>query len=120
MQYMTKKSNLTTAGAAGAVFVGLLTVIAVNCGICRAQRQDQRKVRKVPFPRAALNLKEIGFKSVFESYRQTRGKANWELVLSNADGSKPTNLTKTPNADEMYAHASPDGTKICFVVDRGP
>lgn len=124
MRYMTKKPNLTITGAptaaAAAVFVGLLTVIAVNCGICGAQRQSAGKVRKVPFPRAALNLKDIPFKIVFESYRRTRGKANWELVLTNANGSNPINLTKTPNADEMYAHASPDGTKICFVVDSGP
>ena len=116
MQYMRKKPDLTTA----AVVVVLLTVIAVNYAICRTQSQGKSKVRKVPFPRVALNLKDIPFKIVFESYSKTRGKANWELVLSNADGSNPTRLTNTPNADEMYPHASPDGTKVCFVVDRGP
>ena len=117
MQYIRKKPDLTITAAAAVV---LLTVIAVDCGICRTQRQSKPRQRKVPFPRAALNLKDIPFKIVFESYRRTRGKANWELVLTNADGSNPTNLTKTPNADEMYPHASPDGTKICFVVDSGP
>ncbi len=113
MQYMKKIPNLTiTPAAAAVVVVGLVTVIAVNCGICRAQRQSKPAQRKVPFPRAALNLKEIGFKIVFESYRRTRGKANWELLLTISYGSNPINLTKTPNADEMYAKASPYCTKI--------
>ena len=37
----------------------------------------------------------------------------------NADGTRKRNLTQTPYVDEMYPHVSPDGTKICFVLDRG-
>jgi Tol biopolymer transport system component len=72
-----------------------------------------------PMAREALNLQEIPFKIVYETYRPTDGKKNWELCMMNADGSAATNLTNTPNVDEMYPHASPDGTKICFSTDEG-
>jgi len=68
-----------------------------------------------PFP---MNPAAIPFKIVYETLRETDGKENWELYLINADGSDPVNLTKTPDVDEMYPHASPDGTKICFVADE--
>jgi Tol biopolymer transport system component len=55
---------------------------------------------------------------VYETYRQTAGKLNRELIMVNADGSKAVNLTNTPDVDEMYPHVSPDGTKICFIVDE--
>ncbi len=67
----------------------------------------------------AINTSEIPFKIIHESYLQTQGRNNWELFIMNADGSNQVNLTKTPDLDEMYAHVSPDGTRICFVVDRG-
>ncbi len=63
-------------------------------------------------------LEELGsfpYRIVYETYRQS----NWELFLVNADGSNPVNLTKTPDVDELYPHASPDGSKICFVADEG-
>ena len=60
-------------------------------------------------------LKKLPFRIVYESYR---GK-DWELFLMNADGSAGANLTNTPDADDMYPHASPDGEQICFVVDQG-
>jgi len=66
-----------------------------------------------------LNPEEIPFKIVYETYRVTGGKENWELYLINADGSSPVNLTNSPDVDEMYPHVSPDGTKICFVADEG-
>jgi len=71
-----------------------------------------------PLPREALNLKEIPFKIVYETYRKTDGKENWELCMMNADGSEAQNLTNTPGIDEMYPHVSPDGTKICFSTDE--
>ena len=37
----------------------------------------------------------------------------------NADGSNPVNLTNTPEIDELYPKASPDGKKICFCADEG-
>jgi Tol biopolymer transport system component len=72
-----------------------------------------------PYPSTELDLKAIPFKIVYETLRETDGKESWELCLINADGSNPVMLTQTPDADEMYPHASPDGTKVCFVADEG-
>ena len=72
-----------------------------------------------PLPQSELDLKEIPYRIVFESYRETDGTENWEICLINADGSDFINLTNTPGIDEMYPHASPDGSKICYVADEG-
>ncbi len=69
-------------------------------------------------PRAARtepNLGECRYKLVWETYCD----GNWELYMANADGSDPVNLTRTPDVNELYPHVSPDGTKVCFVVDEG-
>ena len=63
----------------------------------------------------AQELKRVPYKIVFESHRE----GNWELCTVNADGSHLANLTRTPKIDELYPHASPDGTKISFCVDEG-
>lgn len=60
-------------------------------------------------------LKRVDARIVYESYEN----GNWDLFVINADGSKPTNLTQTPDLDELYPHVSPDGTKISFLVDEG-
>ena len=60
-------------------------------------------------------LKSSRFRIIYETYRE----GNWELVIVNPDGSNATNITKTPNADEMYPHVSPDGTKVAFLVEKG-
>ncbi len=91
---------------------------SVNEAVCGTRPQDAPKARQIPSPKSELNLKEIPFKIVYETYRKTNGKENWELYLINADGSNPVNLTNTPDVDEMYPHASGDGTKICFVADE--
>ncbi|MBN1803681.1 MAG: PD40 domain-containing protein [Sedimentisphaerales bacterium] len=75
--------------------------------------------RNVDSPRAELNLKDVTYRIVYETYRQNEDKPNWELFMINADGSNPVNLTNTSDMDEMYPHVSPDGTKICFVTDEG-
>ncbi|UCC98125.1 MAG: PD40 domain-containing protein [Phycisphaerales bacterium] len=76
-------------------------------------------MRKVPYPQGKLDLQGVPYKILFETYRVTEGKRNWELYQMDADGSNAVNLTRTPHLDEMYPHASPDGSKICFVVDEG-
>jgi Tol biopolymer transport system component len=63
----------------------------------------------------ASNLKSSGYKVVYESYVNL----NWELFVSNADGSAATNLTRTPQVHEHYPQISPDGSKLCFLVDQG-
>jgi TolB protein len=60
-------------------------------------------------------LKACPHRIAFETCRD----GNWEIYVMNADGSSPVNLTRTPDADEFYPKASPDGTKLCFVVDEG-
>jgi Tol biopolymer transport system component len=99
--------------------VGIFISVILTLTITSGAGQERQKLRKVPSPRAELNLKEVAFKIVYETYRKTNGNENWELYLINADGSNPVNLTNTPDVDEMYPHASGDGTKICFVVDEG-
>jgi len=101
-----------------AVFTLILGLLVVNEAVCGTRPKDVPKLRQIPSPKSELNLKEIGFKVVYETYRKTNGKENWELYLINADGSNPVNLTNTPDVDEMYPHASPDGTKICFIADE--
>jgi Tol biopolymer transport system component len=72
-----------------------------------------------PLPQSELDLDAIPYKIVFETFRETDGKENWEICQIDADGSNLINLTKTPEIDEMYPHASPDGSRICFVADEG-
>ncbi|HPA17810.1 MAG TPA: hypothetical protein PLU30_08675 [Verrucomicrobiae bacterium] len=69
---------------------------------------DEAKVR------AEMRLNEIPFKIVYESYRGT----SWDLCMVGADGSGQVNLTHTPDVDELYPHVSPDGTRICCVIDE--
>jgi Tol biopolymer transport system component len=75
--------------------------------------------RLTPWPAGTLNLKEIPYRIIHETYRETNGKLNWELYTMKPDGSDVVNLTNTPDVDEMYPHVTPDGTKICYVVDEG-
>jgi Tol biopolymer transport system component len=72
-----------------------------------------------PLPQQELNLEEIPYKIVFESFRETDGRENWEICLIGPDGSNLVNLTNTPDIDEMYPHSSPDGSQICFEVVEG-
>ena len=111
------KTKLSGTGI-GIIFSLLLILFAVNEAVCGSPVQAGLKLRETPSPRTELDLKEIPFKIVYETYRQTGGRENWELYLINADGSNPLNLTRTPDVDEMYPHASGDGTKICFVADE--
>ncbi len=98
----------------------LAILLAVTGETAHGQRnRNDERQKLIPSAWEELDLNDIPFKIVYESYRETEGRRNWELILMNADGSNPVNLTNTPDAEEMYPHASPDGTKICFVVDEG-
>ena len=97
----------------------LLKLSFTNIALYGQSTQAGFELRKVPSPSSEINLSDIPYKIIYETFRETDGKENWELYLMNADGSNMTNLTQTPGLDEMYPHASPDGTKICFVVDEG-
>ena len=66
-------------------------------------------------PDLLRELEDVPYRLLYETYRN----GNWELYTVKADGSDPVNLTRTPGVNELYPHASPDGTKVCFVVDEG-
>ncbi len=70
-------------------------------------------------PGTAIDTKTIPYKIVYESLREADGKKNWELILIDADGSNPVNLTKTADVSEIYPHVSPDGTEVCFEGEEG-
>ena len=84
-----------------------------------SQAAKEAKPQTGPYDKSEIDLEAIPFKIIYETYRETDGRENWELFLINADGSNTVNLTQTKDVDEMYPHASPDGTKICFVADEG-
>ena len=96
-----------------------LSVLIIQTSVFGVEFSDEQDLPKTPAPSYTIDLKKIPYKIVYETLRETDGKENWELFIMNADGSNPVNLTQTPDIDEMYAHASPDGTKLCFVVDEG-
>ena len=72
-----------------------------------------------PLPQSELNLDEIPYKIVFQSFRETDGKENWEICMMDANGANLINLTNTPEIDEGYPHASPDGCQVCFEAVEG-
>jgi len=91
----------------------IAAVLGLTVGLEAAQPE------RTPLPKEALDLASIPYRLVYETYRTTEGKENWELLTIKADGTESVNLTNTPDVDEMYPHVSPDGTKISFVVDEG-
>ncbi len=80
-----------------------LTVLLAMAAIVSGQIPFQERLQKLPF------------KIAYESYVD----GNWDIFVMNADGSHPVNLTHTPKVHELYPQVSPDGSKICFVVDKG-
>ncbi len=90
---------------------GVLLILPI-AGLAASEEESLR-------PGSDLDLKGIPFKIVYESLREADGKENWELILINADGSNPVNLTRTAEVSEIYPHASPDGTKVCFEGEEG-
>ncbi len=75
--------------------------------------------QRTPLPKSEINLTSLPYRIVYESLQDSGGDTNWEIMLVNADGSRRVNLTNTPNIDEHYPHASPDGTKVLFVAIEG-
>jgi Tol biopolymer transport system component len=81
--------------------VAVLSLLALNAGANEPTLPDQ--------------LGSSHFKLVCEGYVDQ----NWDLFVINADGSQRENLTHTPDINELYPQASPDGSKISFMVDTG-
>jgi len=87
---------------------GLAAILAAGCVVCAVPSS-------VSAGELTTELKGYAHRMVYETYRE----GNWELVMVNADGSNPINLTRTRDVDELYPHVSSDGTQVCFVVDKG-
>ncbi|MCP5520102.1 MAG: PD40 domain-containing protein [Verrucomicrobiales bacterium] len=68
---------------------------------------------------AQVSLREQLAASRFKIAWECYVDGNWEIYVMNADGSQPTNLTRTPLQHEHYPQVSPDGTRLCFSVDDG-
>jgi TolB protein len=98
------------------VAVTALTVALALGGQVPAGEAKKEPHAPPPPPSEAFSktLKDIPYRIVYETFRD----GNWELFSVRADGSDPVNLTKTPKANELYPHVSPDGTKVCFVCDE--
>jgi len=86
---------------------GMAMILVWNCPAAPETAPATRALRE--------ELGACGHQIVYESCRD----GNWELVLVNADGSDPVNLTRTPEVDELYPHASPDGAQIVFLLEAG-
>lgn len=74
---------------------------------------DPQRLAKIEKLRA--ELKALPYRIVHEC----RPEKKWELHLMNADGSNVVNLSKDSAVDDLYAHASPDGKRVCFESDEG-
>src|SRR2546421_10202312 len=90
--------------------VASTAVIIAIIGVCGA-------VGAAPTGKSSMHrtLKALPVKIAWECYVN----GNWEIFVMNADGSKPMNLTNTPDQNEHYPQVSPDGRKIAFTVDSG-
>ena len=104
----------TAARSWAAALVMILAAVMTSPLSGEGEDFAKLKVAQADKLRAEMKLHEVPFKIVYETYREN----NWELFLIDADGSNPVNLTRTSDLDEMYPHVSPDGTRICFVVDE--
>ncbi|MCU0914346.1 MAG: hypothetical protein MUC88_07285 [Planctomycetes bacterium] len=102
-------------GSASYLFLGTVLFLVFALSANEVALSAETALR----PGTGLDLKSIPYRIVYESLRQDQGQDNWELILINADGSNPVNLTKTPEVSELYPHASPDGTKVCFEANEG-
>lgn len=118
-EWCIRKTGPSWIGIGAFLFYILSLSGVINDAIYGQLQRDKLEQGEAPSPRAELDLQSIPYKIIYETYRKTNGEENWELYMINADGSNAVNLTNTPETDEMYPHVSPDGTKICFVVDEG-
>jgi len=101
--------------ATGALGIGLIGVplLLLATWLSAGESAKPKPPPPPPSEEFAGKLKDIPYRIVYETFRDN----NWDLYSVKADGSDPVNLTRTPDANELYPHVSPDGTKVCFVVD---
>jgi len=89
--------------------------VAAACGVTAARPAGADESDSDEQAGLRARLKKLPYRIVYESYR---GR-DWDLLLMNADGSGAVNLTRTPEVHDLYPHASPDGSMVCFLVDEG-
>jgi dipeptidyl aminopeptidase/acylaminoacyl peptidase len=112
----------------GAVVAAGLAGAVLSCSALAAENQAKPKAPPPPPPtitdgkggpaamaKLRAELKKLPYGIVYESYRGS----DWELYTIRADGSGGANLTNSPKTADLYPHASPDGRRVCFVVDEG-
>jgi len=68
---------------------------------------------------AAKDVKSRLADTPYQLVYETHIDNNWELFVSNADGSETRNLTHTPDQHELYPQVSPDGKRVCYISDKG-
>lgn len=101
---VTSFRQVRPGGILGSLTGSLAAVLLATTGLAASAAAPLRE-----------SLRATGFKLAYESYVDD----NWEIFVVDADGSNPTNLTKSPQVQEHYPQVSPDGTKICYSVDAG-
>ncbi len=111
--------------------IGLALILLLTISLpCESQNRRSRRgsssendptlpAQRTPLPATEVDLRAIPYRIVYESLQDTDGGSNWEVYIVDADGSNRVNLTNTPETDEHYPHASPDGTKVLFVAIEG-
>lgn len=91
----------------------IVVAVAATGGAVGSERSDGQD------PEGTERLRQALAAHPGRILHETWRDGSWEIFVRRADGSGARNLTSTPDVHEMYPQASPDGTKICFVVD-GP
>jgi len=82
--------------------------------LCLTEEAAKAKAAREAALRGKLKLSTYPFRLVYETYRDT----NWELATVRADGSEEALLTQTPDGDELYPKVSPNGKRVCFLVEE--
>ena len=95
-------------------FFVLLVSLWMSYGSIVAEEPNKLSEQDNKTEELLKELKSCKFKIIHETYRDN----NWELVVRDADGSNPVNITNTPDIDELYPHVSPDAKKVVFVADE--
>ncbi|MFC1739845.1 hypothetical protein ACFL1G_12485 [Planctomycetota bacterium] len=91
----------------------VLMLLGATCRTVHAAKENEQM--KAKSEKLLAELKTCKYKIICETYRDN----NWELMIMNADGSNPVNITESPFVDELYPHASRDGTKVVFLAEEG-